>query len=85
MARVWEQRRTRTGLTPNMSKAEVYSPSGAYGDIPEGVKVGAMGRTRNAAGEWERKMGMGIITSQEGCPLGAACPRGTSSPKKLTK
>jgi hypothetical protein len=67
MARVWEQRRICTGLMSNMSKAEVHSPSGVYGDTPEGVEVGAMGRTRNTAGEWEGEMGMSITAG--GVPI----------------
>jgi hypothetical protein len=63
-----EARRLRTGLTSNMSKAQVFSPNGIYGDLPEGVTVGTMGRARNAAGEWVGEMGMGIIAG--GVPIG---------------
>ena len=68
MTRVLAEMKERTGLKSNMSKAEVYSPNGNYGDIPEGVKVGTMGQSRNVAGEWEGEMGFGIIAG--GVPVG---------------
>ncbi len=49
------------GLVANREKASIFSPEGQHGDVPDGVRIGGLGRPGEAAG-------LGIIAG--GVPIG---------------